>query len=57
MTNRSFFILSMSFVIIAAIASSQTVVAVWVFGLMMAGLFVARHYDHPAVREWVEKWF
>lgn len=47
----------MVFITMAALAANQTVVAVLAFILLMTGWFVYRHQSHPAVREWLEKYF
>lgn len=47
----------MVFITVAALATHQTLVAVLVSGLLMAGVFVHRYQNHPVVREWMEKYF
>lgn len=55
--NLVLYILSMLIIMAGTIAYSQLSVALFAFVLLVAGVFIYRFQDHPAVREWVEKYF
>lgn len=42
---------------LAAYASNQMIAVGFILILLLAGLFIFQFQDHPAVREWVEKYF
>jgi len=41
----------------AAFADHQYGIGLFTLGLAMAGIFIYKNYDHPAVLEWVKRWF
>lgn len=42
---------------LAAYAANQMIVVGFILTLLLVGLFIFQFQDHPAVLEWVEKFF
>jgi hypothetical protein len=51
------FVVMMTLITSAAFASHEITVGILALGLLMLGVFIYQFQDHPAVQEWLERYF